>query len=94
MQLVDQGRTEEALNVLAHLRNLDASTPSVRKEWLDVRAAASYGKEVWQAKQQSIYDQHGRSGLKSWLLVKTAKYTELVTVRANFKRVFIGSAIM
>lgn len=78
--LVQRGRVDEAYGVLNYLRRPE----DVEAEMAEIKADVVFEKQYYDSKFP------GKSGLKLELL----KYWDLLVVKSNFKRVFIGSAVM
>ncbi|KAI1125597.1 arabinose-proton symporter [Nemania abortiva] len=66
--LVSKGRNDEALQVLSRLRALPATDDRVLNEWLDIRAEATFCKEVSIERHPKLHDGRMSSRIKLQLI--------------------------
>lgn len=88
--LMDQGRDEECLQVLAHLRRHPAESPLVQLEYLEIKAQKLFEKRVSAHDHPNLQD----GSAKSNFLLGLASYKSLLTTRSNFKRTAVAVLIM
>jgi hypothetical protein len=82
--LVEKGKDEKAVSTLAYLRSLSSDHPAVQYEFLEIKAEVMALREMRSARLVG----EGR-----WSRF-IQPYKELVSTKANFKRLFIGSVTM
>lgn len=88
--LMDQGRDEECLHVLAKLRRQPAESPLVQLEYLEIKAQKIFEKRVSEHDHPTLQD----GSAKSNFLLGLAEYKSLITTRSNFKRTAVAVLIM
>ncbi|UZJ56789.1 hypothetical protein CBS101457_006109 [Exobasidium rhododendri] len=88
--LMDQGREEECLQVIASLRRQGVDAPIVRFEFLEIKAQKEFETRVSIHDHPNLQD----NSAKSRFLLGLAGYTSLLTNRSNFKRVAVAVLIM
>ncbi|CCH47101.1 Galactose transporter [Wickerhamomyces ciferrii] len=82
--LMIKGREEESLNTLAYLRRLPTDDKRVQAEFLEIKGEVLFEKTF---KKQKFGNSKG-------VALAFKEYKNLFNNKANFRRVFIGSAIM
>jgi len=82
--LLMKGFENESLETLAYLRRSDIDAGKVQAEFLEIKGEVLFEKNF----------KANKYGSKKGLALAIAEYKHLFFVKANFKRVFIGSAIM
>ncbi|KAF9450915.1 general substrate transporter [Macrolepiota fuliginosa MF-IS2] len=88
--LVNQGRDDEALEVLSHARNLPPDADLVRIEFLEIRAQYLFEKEISEEKFPNYQDGSWSSSFKLGLY----GYLSLIRERHLLYRVAVGSLTM
>jgi hypothetical protein len=84
--LMDQGREEESLHVIANLRRLPATDPLVEMEFLELKAQKLFETRLSQADHPQYQDGSGKSNF----LLGVAGYRALFARGANFKRTSVA----
>jgi sugar porter (SP) family MFS transporter len=88
--LMDQGRDEECLKVLASIRRQDTQSPVVQFEYLELKAQKEFETRISHKDHPHLQD----GSRKSNFLLGVAGYTSLLKNRSNFKRVSVAVLIM
>jgi sugar porter (SP) family MFS transporter len=88
--LMDQGREEESLQVIAKLRRQSSDSPLVQFEYLELKAQKEFETRMSQQDHPHLQD----GSRKSNFLLGVKGYTSLLTNRSNFKRVSVAVLIM
>jgi MFS family permease len=88
--LMDQGRDEECLAVLADLRRRPADSALVQIEYLEIKSQKVFEQRVSEHDHPSLQD----GTAKSNFLLGVAQYKSLVTNRANLKRTMVAVLTM
>jgi hypothetical protein len=88
--LMNTGREEECLKVLAWLRNKSTDDMMVRIEYLEVKAMHMFEKETSAAK----YPQYQDGSRKSKLMILINDYKSLVTNPSLFKRSTVAVSVL
>lgn len=88
--LMDQGRDDECLNVIAGLRRQPSDSPLVQLEYLEVKAQKLFETRVSQHDHPDLQDGSFGSNFKLGL----AGYASLITNPSNRKRTTVAVMIM
>jgi len=88
--LMDQGRDEECLQVLAGLRRQPADSQLVQLEYLEIKAQKLFETRVSAHDHPTLQD----DSAKSRFLLGVAQYKSLITNRSNFKRTMVAVLVM
>jgi len=88
--LMDQGRPEEALEVIAGLRRLPATDPLVEMEYLELKAQKLFETRL----SQHDFPQYQDGSAKSNFMLGLNGYKSLFTSRSNLKRTLVAILIM
>jgi len=88
--LMDQGRDEECLAVLADLRRQPANSPLVQIEYLEIKSQKVFERRVSEHDHPTLQD----GTAKSNFLLGVAQYKSLITNRANLKRTLVAVLTM
>ncbi|KAH8929561.1 general substrate transporter [Atractiella rhizophila] len=88
--LLQSGREEDSLRVLASLRRLPIDHELVRIEHLEVKSEYLFEQETNREK----FPQYQDGSRKSRFLLQVYSYASLITNRSNFRRVATGAIIM
>jgi len=88
--LMDQGRDEECLAVLANLRRQPADSPLVQIEYLEIKSQKVFEQRVSEHDHPNLQD----GTAKSNFMLGVAQYKSLITNRANFKRTMVAVLTM
>lgn len=88
--LMDQGRDEECLQVLAGLRQQPADSQLVQLEYLEIKAQKLFETRVSAHDHPTLQD----GSAKSNFLLGLAQYKSLITNRSNFKRTMVAALVM
>jgi SP family sugar:H+ symporter-like MFS transporter len=83
--LVEKNRDEEAKKTLSYLRRLPEGDADVQVEFLEIKAEVLAVREIEAAKKDKASSAFGRF---------IRPYQELISTKANAKRLFIGSVVM
>lgn len=87
--LSSQGRDDEALQVLAKLRNLPTTDSRVYREWCEIRAEVAFTHEVNREKHPNLQDGSRASSFK----LEVASWTDCFR-HGCWKRTVVGVGIM
>lgn len=88
--LMDQGRDQECLDVIANLRRQSADSPLVQLEYLELKAQKLFETRVSQHDHPDLQDDSARSRF----LLGLAGYKSLITNPSNFKRTMVATLTM
>ncbi|BFZ65070.1 hypothetical protein YB2330_006233 [Saitoella coloradoensis] len=88
--LMNQGREEEALQVLCRVRGLPPTHELIRIEFLEVKAQSMFEKET----QREMFPNLQGGGWISNLKLEMHGYLSLITTRSLFRRVAVACLIM
>ncbi|KAK6464083.1 putative sugar transporter, high affinity [Scheffersomyces coipomensis] len=88
--LINQGREEESLDVVAHLRGLDKNDQLIQMEFLEMKAQRLFEKELLETKFPHLQDGSFSSNFK----IGFYQYASLVTHYPTFKRVAVACLVM
>jgi MFS family permease len=86
--LMNKGREEEALTVLADLRGLPTDHELVQIEFLEIKSEVLFERRVFADRFPNLAEE------KSVWRREYAQYTNIFRSKDNFKRVFIGVMLM
>jgi len=88
--LMDQGRDEECLAVLADLRRQPPDSPLVQIEYLEIKSQKVFEQRVSENDHPNLQD----GTAKSNFLLGIAQYKSLITNRANLRRTLVAVLTM
>jgi hypothetical protein len=88
--LMDQGRDEECLAVLADLRRQPPDSTLVQIEYLEIKSQKVFEQRVSEHDHPSLQD----GTAKSNFLLGVAQYKSLITNRANLRRTMVAVLTM
>ena len=87
--LASKGRDDEALQVLAKLRNLPSTDSRVQMEWFEIRAEVAFTREVNRERHPTLQDGTRSSNFK----LEAASWLDCFR-RGCWKRTVVGMGIM
>lgn len=88
--LMDQGRDDECLAVIANLRRQSPDSQLVQLEYLEIKAQKLFEQRISEHDYPHLQD----SSAKSRFLLGVAGYKSLITSRTNLKRTAVAVLIM